>query len=68
MRQNVQVQWPWGQGTATGRVRFSYDHKITRTLQGAEITRDGSEADPALLIEQENGHRVLKLASEVERV
>jgi hypothetical protein len=45
-----------------------YTRRITLTIKGSEITRNGSEDDPALQIEQENGDRVLKLASEVRVV
>ena len=38
----------------------------TRTAY-CEITRNGTDDDPALLIEQEDGTRVLKLRSEVSR-
>jgi Hypervirulence associated proteins TUDOR domain len=41
--------------------------KVTRTLGGSEITRNGSDDDPAYVIEQQDGARVLKLRSEVER-
>ena len=61
------VRWHWGSGTATGTVKESFDRKVTRTLKGSEITRDGSKDDPALYIEQEDGDGVLKLASEVEK-
>jgi hypothetical protein len=40
---------------------------VTRTTKGQEVTRHGSDADPAYVIEQEDGTVVLKLASEVER-
>jgi len=40
---------------------------MTRTLKGAEVTKNGSENCPAYLIEQEDGTEVLKLHSEVER-
>ncbi len=40
---------------------------MTRTLGGSEITRNGTDDNPALLIEQEDGSRVLKLRSEVDR-
>ncbi|HCT34393.1 MAG TPA: DUF2945 domain-containing protein, partial [Sulfitobacter sp.] len=33
-----------------------------------EVTRNGSDDDPALLIEQDDGDEVLKLSSEVEAV
>ena len=35
--------------------------------KGSEITRNGTDDNPALLIEQEDGSRVLKLRSEVDR-
>ena len=61
------VKWEWGNGTATGKVEKTYEKKITRKLQGSEVTRDGSKDDPALYIEQEDGDGVLKLSSEVKK-
>lgn len=61
------VKWDWGQGTASGTVKDSFTQKVTRTLKGSEVTRKGSENDPAILIEQEDGDEVLKLASEVDK-
>lgn len=61
------VEWDWGNGTATGKVKKITPEKITRTLKGSEITRNGSDGDPALLIEQADGDEVLKLMSEVRR-
>jgi hypothetical protein len=50
-------------------VRYNeiYKEKVTRKTKGFEITRNGSDDNPALLIEQEDGDQVLKLQSEVER-
>ena len=67
IRTGTEVEWPWGNGTASGRVVEVHHATVTRTLQGSEITRNGSDDDPALLIEQEDGARVLKLRSEVSR-
>ena len=67
MKAGDTVRWAWGQGHATGTVTATYARKVTRTLKGAEVTRNGSEDDPALAIEQQDGGIVLKLASEVER-
>lgn len=67
IRKGTDVKWNWGQGTATGTVEETFDRDVTRTLQGGEVTRKGSQDDPALLIKQEDGDRVLKLRSEVER-
>ena len=61
------VKWDWGNGTGTGTVEKSYTQKITRKLQGSEVTRNGSDDDPALYIEQEDGDGVLKLSSEVSK-
>ena len=67
VRKGTRVAWSWGNGTATGTVTEVHREKVTRTSKGSRITRDGSEADPALVIEQEDGTTVLKLRSEVER-
>ena len=67
IREGTEVAWDWGNGTATGKVEERHTSKITRTIKGSEITRDGSEDDPALVIVQEDGDKVLKLKSEVRR-
>ena len=67
IRKGTEVTWSWGNGTGTGRVVEVHHEKVTRTLAGSEITRNGSDDDAALVIEQEDGGRVLKLASEVDR-
>ncbi|QBF31597.1 DUF2945 domain-containing protein [Thalassococcus sp. S3] len=65
--QGDKVEWDWGNGTAEGRVERTYARKITRKLKGSEVTRNGSEDDPALYIEQSDGDGVLKLSSEVRK-
>lgn len=67
IRTGTEVSWRWGNGTATGKVTELHHEKVTRALGGSEITRNGTDDDPALLIEQEDGAQVLKLRSEVER-
>jgi hypothetical protein len=67
MKVGDKVRWHWGSGTATGTVKETFDRHVERKLKGSAITRNGSPENPALLIEQEDGDRVLKLASEVER-
>lgn len=62
------VEWNWGSGTASGTVEKSYSETVTRTIKGTEVTRHGSDDDPALLIRQEDGDVVLKLSSEVTAV
>jgi hypothetical protein len=60
------VQWKYGKGTGTGKVTKIYSEPITLKLGESDITRNGSEENPALLIIQTNGSQVLKLASEVK--
>jgi len=60
------VQWDWGNGTAKGQIKERFEREVTRTLQGSEITRRGSEDDPAYLLKQDDGDEVLKLGSEIE--
>lgn len=64
---NTKVEWDWGDGTATGYIRDVFYEKVTRTFKGTEVTRDGSDSDPAYIIEQEDGDQVLKLHSEIRK-
>ncbi|MEJ7774962.1 MAG: DUF2945 domain-containing protein [Nocardioidaceae bacterium] len=67
IREGSEVSWQWGGSTATGKVVEVHRARVTRTLGGSEITRNGSDEDPAYVIEQADGARVLKLQSEVEK-
>lgn len=67
IKQGTEVQWKWGSGTATGKVIETYTEKVTKTIKGSDVTRDGEEGNKALYIEQEEGNKALKLESEVER-
>jgi phage-related protein (TIGR01555 family) len=59
------VSWQWGEGTAYGKVAEVFPRRVQRTIQGSKVVRRGTEDNPALLIEQEDGSTALKLASEV---
>lgn len=61
------VEWNWGDGTGTGEVTDRFTEKVTRTLQGSEVTRDASNDCPAYLIEQSDGDEVLKSHSELNK-
>ena len=61
-----EVSWNWGNGTGTGKVTERFTQKVTRTISGSDITRNASDDEPAYLIEQEDGSRVLKSTSELE--
>ncbi|MGB3377478.1 MAG: DUF2945 domain-containing protein [Allopontixanthobacter sediminis] len=64
-RSGQHVTWNWGNGTAKGQIAERFERKVTRTLKGSEVTRDGSDDNPAYLIKQEDGDEVLKLGSEI---
>ena len=65
-RKGQTVSWSWGSGTAKGKVSERFDRKVQRTIKGSKIVRNGSKDDPAYLIEQDDGDRVLKLGSELK--
>ena len=60
------VKWKWGSGWAYGKVDERFTEKVTRTIKGNEVTRNASSDEPALMIKQEDGDRVLKSVTEVE--
>ena len=65
MQTGDRVEWDWGEGTATGEIVERHEEDVTRTFDGTEVTRHGSHDDAAIVVEQEDGDRVLKLESEV---
>ena len=67
IRKGTKVTWKWGNNEAEGKVTEVHHEKVTRKSKGSEITRNGTDDDPAYVIEQEDGTTVLKLKSEVEQ-
>ena len=65
IREGSPVSWDWGQGTAEGKVREIHRETVTRKIDGSKTTRKGTQDNPAYLIEQEDGTKVLKLGSEL---
>lgn len=60
------VSWSWGNGSTSGKVE-SVSHSNTEIQsKGESITRNGSKNDPAITIKQDDGTKVLKLASELK--
>ncbi|WP_374408214.1 DUF2945 domain-containing protein [Pelagerythrobacter sp.] len=64
-RTGQHVAWKWASGTANGQIAERFEREVTRTIEGSEIKRNGSEDNPAYLIKQEDGGEVLKLGSEL---
>ncbi|MEM7729283.1 MAG: DUF2945 domain-containing protein [Pseudomonadota bacterium] len=63
----TKVQWEWGNGTGTGKITERFTDDVTRTIKGNEVTRNASSDEPAYMIEQDDGDRVLKSHSEVTK-
>lgn len=59
------VSWSWGKGTAEGKVEEKFERRVQRTIKGSKIVRNGSKENPAYLIVQEDGDKVLKEGSEL---
>lgn len=68
IKKGTKVKWNWGSGTAEGKVEETYTTKVTKTIKGTEVTRNGEEGNKALYIKQEDGDYVLKSEDEVERM
>lgn len=62
-----EVEWKWGKGEAEGKVQQTFDHDVERKIKGKTIKRKADEKEPAVLIKQDDGDRVLKSASEVHK-
>lgn len=67
IREGTEIEWSWGDGKAKGTVKEIHYETISRKIDGSEVTRHGTDDDPAYVIEQSDGTRVLKLKSEVSR-
>lgn len=67
IQEGDKVAWDWGNGKGHGKVQSVFPEKTTRKIKGSEVTRNGSQDDPALYIKQDDGDAILKLASEVSK-
>lgn len=61
------VEWDWGIGTARGKIAKVYNQKITRKINGSEITREADDVCPAYYIEQKDDGAALKSHSEIRK-
>lgn len=64
----TEVEWPWGRGHATAKVKQIFTESITKTIKGSKITRHGTKKVPAYLLQQKSGNLVLKLETELHKV
>ncbi len=64
---NTKVKWSWGNGEGKGKIREVHHETFSKKIKSSEVTRNGTDENPAYLIEQEDGDEVIKLHSEVEK-
>ena len=62
-----QVSWKWISGLIHGEVEAIYLEKVTETIKGKKITRNGSKENPAYLVKSKAGNYALKLHSELQQ-
>ncbi|MDB5528284.1 MAG: hypothetical protein JWR51_1387 [Devosia sp.] len=65
LRRGSKVSWNWGEHQAHGKIVDRFTARVTRTLQGTKVVREASKEEPAYLIEQPDGDKVIKTASEL---
>ena len=65
LRKGSKVTWTWGEHIAHGKIVDRFTARVKRKLQGVEVVREASKDEPAYLIQQADGDRVLKTASEL---
>ncbi|MGI2031236.1 DUF2945 domain-containing protein [Rhizobium panacihumi] len=65
IRAGTRVEWTWGANSAEGKVEKTFTEDVSRKIKGKLIKRKADDKEPAYLIRQEGGDRVLKSRSEV---
>jgi len=64
-RKGAKVHWAWADDTARGKIEERFERRVQRTFKGTRVVRNGSAENPAYLIVQEDGTKLLKLGKEL---
>ena len=62
-----EVEWKWGKSKAEGKVAEKFTKDVERKIKGKTIKRKADTDKPAFLVKQEDGDKVLKRQSELEK-
>lgn len=65
-RKNSKVYWKWLGKNIEGVVLATYFEPVTKELKGKKIKRNGSDQNPAYLVQSLAGNQALKLQSELQ--
>ncbi len=61
----AKIQWKWLGRAIQGVVKEVHLKPVTKVIKGKSIKRNGSEENPAYLVESSVGNLALKLGTEV---
>ncbi len=61
------VTWSWGAGTGAGRAADRFTEAVTSTIKRTDVTRNATKDEPAFLLVQKDGDRVLKSVTELSK-
>ena len=67
MKKGETVHWNWGKSEAEGKVKEKFTEPVKKKIKGTEVKRNASKDDPAYLVEQDNGNKVLKSEKELKK-
>ena len=67
IRKGTKVRWQWDAHHGERKVAESFTRDVSRTIKGETVKRKASRSEPAYLIVQADGGRVLKSYSELDR-
>ena len=63
-----EVEWKWGANKAEGKVAEKFTKDVERKIKGKSVKRKADKEEPAFLIQQKDGDRVLKSQSELKKM
>ena len=67
MKKGDKVHWKWGKSEAEGKIVEKSEKPVTKKIKGTEVKRNASKEEPAYVIEQEKGNKVVKSESELTK-
>lgn len=66
LRKGQSTEWKWGKNAGEGQVAEKFTSDVTRIVKGTKVVRRATSDEPAYLLKQKDGGRVLKSESELK--
>ena len=66
LKKGQNAEWKSGRGTGEGEVGEKFTSDVTRTIEGTKVLRHATSDEPAYLLKQKDGGKVLKSESELK--